>query len=158
MKSNLFLVLVQLHLFTGYACRGLTPSNLDQCSWCVQRWCTWHFSLECLEQQSCAPSAELRLPPLPADRSTMKQPRSPRSFRENTYSRVWAYTAQFLDQRMKLSFASELIWCCSTGLSDTRQEQPCWVTGGGSVTKLSWPQRDRPWPFWLHLSARLANL
>ena len=34
MKSNLFLVLVQLHLFTGYACRGLTPSNLDQCSWC----------------------------------------------------------------------------------------------------------------------------
>ena len=156
MKSNLFLVLVQLHLFTGYACRGLTPSNLDQCSWCKMV----HLALQSGVSGAAelCPSAELRLPPLPADRSTKKQPRSPRSFRENTYPRVWAYTAQFLDQRMKLSLASELIWCCSAGLSDTRQEQPCWVTGGGSVTKLWWPQRDRPWPFWLHLSARLANL
>lgn len=49
MKSNLFLVLVQFHLFTGYACRGLTPSNLDQCSWCKMVQLTLHLIGLCAE-------------------------------------------------------------------------------------------------------------
>lgn len=49
MKSNRFLVLVQFHLFTGYACRGLAPSNLDQCSWCKMVQLTLHLIRLCAE-------------------------------------------------------------------------------------------------------------
>ena len=54
----------------------------------------------------CKNSASL--PPLPADKNSIKQPCSSCPFRESMYSRVRAHTTRFFDQRMKVSFASEL--------------------------------------------------
>lgn len=170
MKSNLFLVLVQFHLFTGYACRGLTPSNLDQCSWCKMVQLTLHLIGLCAEtvhlalQSGVSGAAELcsvcRTPPPspPCRQERYEAATVAMVFQGEHILQSVSPHHSILGSKNELSFASQLTWYCSIGLSDTRQKQPCWVTGGGSVTKFWWPQRDRPWPFWLHLSTRLANL
>ena len=148
-------------------CRGLAPSNLDQRSWCKVVQLTLHLIRSCAEmvhlalQSGVSGAAELgpvcRTPPPspPCRQECYKTAMLPMAFQGEHILQSVSLHHSILWSKNE---ASELIWYCSIGLNDTRQKQPCWVTVESSVTKFWWPQRDRPWLFWLHLSTRLANL
>lgn len=113
----------------------------------VQRCCAPHLDLE-REQHSCAQT--VRSPPSSLlTRSSWSSLACGLS--ERVCSRMWACTYSFLDQRIKLSYASEPILVSFYWLKQHRAGRPLL----GDSLKILVTQMGQTGPFCLHPSTRL---
>lgn len=97
------------------------------------------------EQHTCTHLTRTLSPPLPADR-TLQADLPTVSQAEYVYSRKQAHISPFFDQRIKLSFASELnlvsfYWCVPHGA----EELFLGTNLGGSATQAHWESQFYAW-------------